>query len=98
VTDRPSILGALGKLLQVSVDEVEAVLRHDERRARETVSRRNFMSAAASIASAPFVPQEWLEMPTTFPTTDLFVLPFDFKLIASAIGPYFVYKYGLGSK
>lgn len=57
-----SLLTKLGKLLRVPADEVEAVLRHDERRARETVNRRRFMGAAAALASAPFVPNVWIDL------------------------------------
>lgn len=56
-----NLLTKLGKLLRVSPGEVEAVLRHDEQRARETVSRRRFMGAAAALASAPFVPGTWVQ-------------------------------------
>jgi hypothetical protein len=54
------MLQRLAKLLRVPADEAEAVLRHDDKRARETVSRRRFMGAAAAIASAPFVPGTWV--------------------------------------
>lgn len=74
MSERKGILGYLGNLLRVRDDEVEAVLRHDERRARETVrmQRRGFLTAAAAVAAAPIVPQTWLNAPATIsvgPTT-----------------------------
>lgn len=56
------ILRRLSELLRVPADEVEAVLRHDDKRARETVNRRRFMGAAAAMASAPFVPGTWVSV------------------------------------
>jgi hypothetical protein len=59
------LLARLGSLLGVSADETEAVLRHDEQRARSTLrmQRRGFLGAAAAMAAAPFVPRAFVEVP-----------------------------------
>ncbi len=50
------ILTRLAKLLRVAPGDVEDVLRNDHARARDTVTRRRFMGAAAALSTAAFVP------------------------------------------
>jgi len=63
------LLQRLADALRVPVDEVEAVLREDESRARETVrmQRRGFLGALGALAAASIVPKGWIEIgPTGF--------------------------------
>jgi hypothetical protein len=59
----------LGELFGVKSDEVEAVLRHDDDRARATLrmQRRGFLGAAVALAAAPFVPKAFIEVPAFEP-------------------------------
>ena len=50
------MLTALAKLLRVAPGDVEDVLRNDDARACDTVTRRRFMGAAAALSTAAFVP------------------------------------------
>jgi len=47
------MLTTLAKLLRITPADVEDVLRNDTARARETVSRRRFMGAAAALTTTP---------------------------------------------
>lgn len=91
----------LAEALRVREDEVEAVLRHDARRARATVrlQRRGFLGALAAVAAAPLVPTAFVQMPTA---TAPYIVELDgdelVRQIAEAMRKNLIMQWNMGNQ